>query len=38
MNVIEELEQEEAQRLTASKKIPVFAPVTVNLPTPRLPN
>jgi large subunit ribosomal protein L19 len=26
MNVIEELEQEEAQRLTAGKKIPVFAP------------
>ena len=26
MNVIEELEQEEVQRLTASKKIPVFAP------------
>jgi large subunit ribosomal protein L19 len=26
MNVIEELEQEEAQRLTAGKKIPPFAP------------
>jgi len=26
MNVIEELEKEEAQRLTAGKKIPVFAP------------
>ena len=26
MNVIEELEQEEAARLTAGKKIPVFAP------------
>ena len=26
MNVIEELEQEEAKRLTSGKKIPVFAP------------
>src|SRR6202167_5039426 len=26
MNVIEDLEKEEAQRLTAGKKIPVFAP------------
>ena len=26
MNVIEELEQEEAKRLTGGKKIPVFAP------------